>query len=42
MVRVRKYEQWCAAEVIYFLPVAVDTLGGWHSSALATIRKLGC
>ena len=42
MVKVRKYEQWCAAEGIHFLPVAVNTLGGWPPSALATIRKLGC
>ena len=41
MVKVRKYEQRCAGEGIHFLPVAVDTLGGWHPSALATIKKLG-
>ena len=41
MVKVRKHEQRCAAEGIHFLPVAVDTFGGWHPSALATIRKLG-
>ena len=33
MVKVRKYEQRCAGEGIHFLPVAVDTLGGWHPSA---------
>ena len=41
MVKVRKYEQRCTAEGIHFLPVAVDTFGGWHPSALATLKKLG-
>ena len=41
MVKVRKYEQQCAAEGIHFLPVVVDTFRGWHPSALATLKKLG-
>ena len=37
----RKYEERCAAEGITFLPLAVDTLGGWHSADLETINGLG-
>ena len=37
----RKYEERCAAEGITFLPLAVDTLGGWHPAALDTINRLG-
>ena len=36
-----KYEERCAAEGITFLPLAVDTLGGWHPAALDTINRLG-
>ena len=37
----RKCEDRCAAEGITFLPLAVDTLGGWHFAALDTINRLG-
>ena len=37
----RKYEERCAAEGITSLPLAVDTLGVRHSSALDTINRLG-
>ena len=37
----RKYEERCAAEGIMFLPLAVDTLGGWHPAALDSINRLG-
>ena len=37
----RKYEERCAREGITFLPLAVDTLGGWHPAALDSIRRLG-
>ena len=40
-VKVRKYEERCAAEGISFVPLAVDTLGGWHPSALPIITRLG-
>ena len=36
-----KYKERCAAEGITFLPLAVDTLGGWHPAALDTINRLG-
>ena len=37
----RKYEERCAAEGITFLPLAVNTLGGWHPAALDTTNRLG-
>ena len=37
----RKYEERCSAEGITFLPLAVDTLGGWHPATLDTINRLG-
>ena len=40
-VKLRKYEERCAVEGITFIPIAVDTLGGWHPTALETITKQG-
>ena len=40
-MKLRKYEERCNAEAITFLPLAVDTFGGWHKVGLATITKLG-
>ena len=37
----KKYEERCAAEGFTFLPMAVDTFGGWHPTALDIIIKLG-
>ena len=37
----KKYEDRCAAEGFTFLPMAVDTFGGWHPTALDIITKLG-
>ena len=39
--KARKYEVRCAREGITFIPMAVDTLGGWHPVALETITRLG-
>ena len=39
--KARKYEERCAREGIRFIPLAVDTLGGWHPVALETITRLG-
>ena len=36
-----KYDDRCAAEAISFIPLAVDTFGGWHEAALDVIAKLG-
>ena len=41
MGKLRKYEERCAMEGIAFVPLAVDTLGGWHPTALSSITKLG-
>ena len=35
------YEARCSAEAITFLPLAVDTFGGWHQVGLKTITRLG-
>ena len=37
----RKYDERCAAEGIAFVPLAVDTFGGWHGAALDVLSKLG-
>ena len=39
--KVRKYGERCAVEGIVFVPLSVDTLGGWHPSALAFLVRLG-
>ena len=39
--KLRKYEERCDAEAISFLPLAVDTFGGWHKVGLKTITRLG-
>ena len=31
----------CRRESIAFLPLAVESLGGWHSAAEAEVKKLG-
>ena len=36
-----KYDDRCAAESICFIPLAVDTFGGWHGAALDVIVKHG-
>ena len=40
-LKLRMYEARCSAEAITFLPLAVDTLGGWHKVGLKTITRLG-
>jgi hypothetical protein len=39
--KVRKYGDRCATEGIEFVPLAVDSFGGWHEVALETLTKLG-
>ena len=39
--KMAKYDDRCAAEAISFIPLAVDTFGGWHEAALDVIAKLG-
>ena len=39
--KVAKYGARCDAEGISFLPLAVDTFGGWHSRSLDALVKLG-
>ena len=38
--KVRKYGERCSQEGITFVPLAVDTFGGWHQSALEVLTKL--
>ena len=40
-LKLRKYGERCEGEGILFLPMAVDTLGGWHPEALEVITRLG-
>ena len=40
-LKLRMYEARCSAEAITFLPLAVDTFGGWHKVGLKTITRLG-
>ena len=39
--KLSKYGERCDAEAISFLPLAVDTFGGWHKVGLKTITRLG-
>ena len=39
--KMRKYEDRCAAEGLAFLPLAVDSYGGWHTRSLEALTKLG-
>ena len=39
--KMAKYDDRCAAEGICFIPLAVDTFGGWQGAALDVIAKLG-
>ena len=36
----RKYGARCQAEGLAYVPLAVDTFGGWHPLALKTINRL--
>ena len=40
-ITIFQYKYLSIFEGIVFLPVAVDTLGGWHEDALKVIDKLG-
>ena len=40
-LKMDKYGVLCQAEGIAFLPMAVDTFGGWHKEGLAILTKLG-
>ena len=40
-LKVRNYGERCAREGIAFLPMAVDSFGGWHKAALAALTRLG-
>ena len=39
--KVRNYRDCCAREGIAFLPMTVDSFGGWHKAALAAFTRLG-
>ena len=39
--KMAKYDDRCTAEGIAFVPMAVDTFGGWHGAALDVLQKLG-
>ena len=39
--KVRKYSARCEAEGLVFVPVIVDTFGGWHRDSLEAITRLG-
>ena len=38
--KLRKYEARCSAEGLAYIPMAIDTFGGWHQLALETIGRL--
>ena len=40
-IKMSKYDERCAAEGITFIPLAVDSFGGWHGAALDVFSKLG-
>ena len=39
--KVRKYSERCGAEGLAFVPIIVDTFGGWHKDSLDALSKLG-
>jgi hypothetical protein len=39
--KLRKYEDRCRAEGLVFAPLAVESFGGWHPTALDSLSKLG-
>ena len=41
MSKMVKYGERCAVKGLVFVPLAVDTFGGWHPSALAILTRLG-
>ena len=40
-LKVRKYGDRCEAEGFMFIPMILDTFGGWHGAALDFLSKLG-
>ena len=38
--KLRFYAARCEAEGLAYMPVAIDTFGGWHSLALETITRV--
>ena len=39
-IKMSKYDERCTAEGITFIPLAVDSFGGWHGAALDVFSKL--
>ena len=40
-LKVRKYSERCEAEGFVFIPIILDTFGGWHKESLDALKKLG-
>ena len=40
-IKMSKYDERCTAEGITFIPLAVDSFGGWNGAALDVFSKLG-
>ena len=40
-IKMGKYSNRCEAEGIEFIPLIVDTFGGWHKESLEVVSKLG-
>ena len=38
--KLRFYAEKCEAEGLAYIPLAVDTFGGWHPQALQVISRL--
>ena len=41
IIKMGKYSNRCEAEGIVFIPLIVDTFGGWHKDSLEMVSKLG-
>ena len=39
--KMREVEEACRRQGIFFLPMALESLGGWHDVAVEQVRKLG-
>ena len=39
--KMRKARDYCAREGIVFVPLPVESLGGWHEAAVVQIKRIG-
>ena len=40
--KMREVGEHCRREGMVFIPLALESLGGWHKAAVGEVKKLGC